>query len=188
MPSSQLLFFHYLYKSEPELRAGEAAEVFGISAMQVTRAIRQLTALDLVKARKDGVRTIIYSNEHRRDLYGRARPYLLNPVRKKLYVEYGDLPKGLPMSGYSALSELTMLGSPSMGAFAFFGKTDELNGTDTLVDNTEQAEVEIWCYDPELLSKNRGVVDALSLVVSLQHDDDPRVEESIDELLLKIWG
>jgi len=188
MPSSQLLLFHYLYQSEPELRAGETAEVFGISAMQVSRAIKQLTALGLVQVRKDGIRTIISSNERRRDLFDMARPYLLNPVRKRLYVEYGDLPKGLPISGYSALSELTMLGGTSIGTFAFFGKVGELSGTDSLVDNTAQAEIEIWRYDPVLLLKYPGVVDALSLVASLSHDDDPRVEESIDELLLKVWG
>jgi len=188
MPSSQLLLFHYLYQSEPELRAGETAEVFGISAMQVSRAIRQLTALELVKARKEGVRTIISSNERRRDLFERARPCFLNPVRKRLYVEYGDFPKSLPISGYSALSELTMLSGSSLNTYAFFGKADELKGTDTLVDNTEQAEIEIWRYDPVLLSKYPGVVDALSLIISLSSDDDPRVKESIEELLLKVWG
>jgi len=188
MPSSQLLLFHYLYQPEAELSAGETAEVFGISAMQVTRAIKQLSALGLVQTRKEGVRTIMLSNERRHDLFNRAKPHLLNPVRKRLYVEYEDLPKGLPISGYSALSEMTMLGSPTMRTFAFYGKADELTGTDTLVDNTAQAEVEFWCYYPALLSKHPGVVDTLSLIVSLPRDDDPRVEEAIEELLIKVWG
>ena len=188
MPSSQLLLFHYLYQPETELRAGETAEIFGISAMQVTRAIKQLTALGLVQTRKEGVRTIMLSNERRRDLFDKARPYLLNPVRKRLYVEYEDLPKGLPISGYSALSEMTILGSPSLRTYAFYGKSDEFTVTDALVDNNTQAEVEFWRYDPALLSKHPGVVDELSLIVSLPHDDDPRVEEAIEELLLKVWG
>jgi len=187
MPSSQLLLFHYLYQTEPELRAGEAADGFGISAMQVSRAIRQLAALGLVLARKDGVRTIISSEERRRDLFDKARPYLLNPVRKRIYVEYERLPAGLPLSGYGALSDLTMLGGAQTETYAFFGRNSELRGTDVLVDNTKQAEVEIWRYDPVLLSKLPGVVDALSLAVSLSSDDDPRVEESIDELLLNVW-
>jgi len=187
MPSSQLLLFHYLYQTEPELRAGETADGFGISAMQVSRAIRQLKALGLVLARKDGVRTVISSNERRRDLFDKARPYLLNPIRKRIYVEYERLPAGLPLSGYSALSELTMLGGAQTETFAFFGRNSELSGTDVLVDDTKQAEVEIWRYDPALLSKLPGVVDALSLAVSLSHDDDPRVEESVDELLLDVW-
>jgi len=187
MPSSQLLLFHYLYQTEPELRAGETAGALGISAMQVSRAIRQLTALGLVLAWKDGVRAIISSEERRRDLFEKAKPYLLNPVRKRIYMEYERLPVGLPLSGYSALSELTMLGGAQKETFAFFGRNNMLSGTDVLVDNTKQAEVEIWRYDPALLSKRPGFVDALSLAVSLSTDDDPRVEESIDELLLNVW-
>ena len=187
MPSSQLLLFHYLYQSEPELRAGGTADVFGISAMQVSRAIKQLTALGLVLARKDGVRTIISSEERRRDLFEKAKPYLLNPVRKRLCVEYGRLPAGLPLSGYSALSELTMLGSPLTETFAFFGKADKLDGTDALVDNDVQAEVEIWRYNPAPLSKRAGVVDALSLAASLPPDDDPRTLQSIEEMLSNVW-
>lgn len=187
MPSSQLILFYYLYQNKPELPAGETANIFGISAMQVSRAIKQLTALDLVQARKDGVRIIISSKERPRDLFEKAKPHWLNPIRKKLYVEYAEFPSGLPLSGYSALSELTMLGSTSTETFAFFGKVDALTGSDALVDNATQAEVEIWRYDPALLSKRPGVVDALSLVVSLPPDDDPRVEQSIDELLSKVW-
>jgi len=155
--------------------------------MQVSRAVKQLTTLDLMSARKDGVRTVISGRERRLDLYNKARPYLLNPVRKKLYVERMDLPEGLPLSGYSALSELTMLGSPEMETLAFFGRIGKLFGTGALIDNAKQAEVEIWRYDPVLLSRRSGVVDALSLVVSLSPGEDPRIEQAIDDLLSQVW-
>jgi DNA-binding MarR family transcriptional regulator len=187
MPSSQLLLFYYLYKNEKELPAGETAHVFNISAMQISRAIKQLVELDLVSTRKDGVRILMSNTENRRDLFERAKPNLLNPVHKRVYVENAELPTDLPLAGYSALSEMSMLGNLSTKTFAFFGKAGELTGSDTLVDNTAQVEVEMWRYNPTLLSKVTATVDALSLVASLQHDDDPRVEQSIDELLLKMW-
>jgi DNA-binding MarR family transcriptional regulator len=187
MPSSQLLLLHYLYRDEPEMQAGETAGVFGISAMQITRAIRQLTALNLLNTRKDGVRTIISSETRRLELFNKAKPYLLNPVRKKVYVEYADLPSGMPLSGYSALSELTMLGGSETETFAFYGRSRDIGGTNTLIDSTSQAEVEIWHYDPVLMSKRQGIVDSLSLAVALSSDDDPRVEQSIDEMLSNVW-
>jgi DNA-binding MarR family transcriptional regulator len=187
MPSSQLLLFFYLYKNNQELPTGETAHVFNISAMQISRAIKQLVALDLVATRKDGVRILISTTENRRDLFERAKPYLLNPVHKRVYVENAELPTDLPLAGYSALSEMSMLSSPRAKTFAFFGKAKDLTGSDTLVDNTAQAEVEIWRYDPSLLSKVTDIVDPLSLVASLKHDNDPRVEQSIDEILLKVW-
>jgi DNA-binding MarR family transcriptional regulator len=188
MPSSQLMLFYYLYQTKPELRTGGAADIFGISDMQISRAIKQLAALGLVIAEKDGVRTVISSKEHRRDLFEKAKPYLRSPVRKRIYAEHSELPNGLPLSGYSALSELTMLGGSETETFAFFGKASDLAGTDTLVDNVLQAEVEIWRYNPTLLSQHPGVVDTLSLATSLAADDDARVEQAIDELLSSLWG
>ena len=188
MPSSQLLLFHYLYQNESELRTGKTAESFNISAMQISRAIKQLTALGLVTARKDGVRLIISGIENRYALFEKAKPYLLNPVRKRLYAERNELPDGLPLAGYSALSELSMLSEPPAAAFAFFGRVGSLSGSEILVDNTTQAEVEVWRYDPVLLSKRPEIVDTLSLIASLPADDDPRVEQAIDELLSDLWG
>jgi len=153
------------------------------SAMQISRAVKQLTMLGLLSVRKEGVRVVISSNDCRLDLFEKAKPFLLNPIRKKIYVEYEDLPEGLPLSGYSALSELTMLGGSFTKTFAFFGKIGELKGTALLVDDAAQAEVEIWHYNPVLLSRHPGVVDALSLAASLPAGDDERVEQAIDELL-----
>ena len=188
MPSSQLLLFHYLYQDEPELRTGGAADMFGLSAMQISRAIKQLTALGLVTAHKDGVRMLISGTDSHRALFEKAKPHLLNPVRKRMYAERGELPDGLPLASCSALSELSMLGGPATTTFAFFGKVGDITGTDALVDGTVQAEVEMWRYNPMLLSKRPGIVDTLSLFVSLPPDDDPRVEQAIEKLLSDLWG
>ena len=187
MPSSQLLLFHYLYQAIPKLHTGETADIFGISSMQISRAVKQLSALDLVFDSKDGVRIIISSKERGRDLFEKAKPYLLNPVRKKIFVDNNELPTGLPLSGHYALSELTMLGKPSTVTYAFYGNIRKINGADLLVDQNEQAEVEVWRYNPTVLSNYPGVVDILSLAASLLSDDDPRVEQSIDELLSEVW-
>jgi len=188
MPSSQLLFFYYLCQNEPELYTSEIADILGFSAMQISRAVKQLTALSLVSSRKDGVRKVIYSQESRSELFERAKQNLLNPVRKRVYAECRTLPSGLPFAGYSALSELTMLGDSQIETFAFFGKASDLIATDTLVDDSKQVEVEIWRYDPLLLSRHSGVIDTLSLIASLPTDDDERVEQSIDRLLKTLWG
>jgi len=187
MPSSQLLFFYFLYNDTSELQTAETASVFGLSAMQISRATKQLNALGLVSVKKDGVRIIISNFENRSDLFDRAKPYLLNPVRKKIYVNYEELPELLPLSGYSALSELTMLGESQTKTFAFQGKEEELTGTNTLVDNDEQAEVELWRYDPTLLSKHPGLADPLSVIASLPDVDDPRIEQSVIDLLTELW-
>ena len=135
MPSAQILLFYYLYKGASELYTGETAEMFKLSPMQISRATKQLTALGLVTMRKDGVRTVISSNEYGAALFEKATPYLLNPIRKRIYIDRTELPKGLPLSSYSALSELTMLNGPQTESYAFYGKGPALNGTANLVDN-----------------------------------------------------
>ena len=188
MPSSQLLLFHYLYQNEPEMYASGIADRLNLSVMQVSRAARQLEALGLVSLRKDGVRMVMSGmGGGRRDLFEMAKPHLLNPVRKRVYADFGSVPGGLPLSGLSALSELTMLNPPAAKTLAFFGSADALAGADTLIDSDAQAEVEVWRYAPALLSDCPGMVDALSLIASIQPAGDERVEQAIEGLLSVVW-
>jgi len=137
--------------------------------------------------KKEGVRTIIFSDESRRDLFERAKPHLLNPVRKRFFIDHDEMPPGLPLSGFSALSGLTMLSKPQTDTYAFFGGITDFFNRCILVDSTVQVEIEIWRYNPGFLSKMDGVVDSLSLVASLPDNDDPRIEEAVDELLSDLW-
>jgi hypothetical protein len=80
-----------------------------------------------------------------------------------------------------------MLGSSELRTFAFYGKVNAPVGTDILIDTMAQAEIEFWHYEPTLLSKNPKIVDVLSLIASLEVNDDVRTEQAIDELLSDLW-
>jgi hypothetical protein len=138
--------------------------------------------------RKNGVNIILCRKESARDLFERSRPHLLNPIRKKIYVEHGNVPNQLSLSGLTALSELTMLSVSQAKTVAYYGKVTDLTGTDTLIDDNEQAGVEIWRYDPLLLSDKPGIVDPLSLAASLQTVEDERVEQAVEDILTNLWG
>ena len=183
MPSSQLLLFYYLYMKEPELQTNGMDKKLNLSAMQISRAIRQLRSLSLITVRKDGVQIVLRGNVSHAELFERSAPHLLNPVRKRIYAEDGKLQLGLPLSGLSALSERTMLGLPTVKTVAFYGKSVELAGTDELIDSEAQTEVEIWKYDPSLLSDRPGLADPLSLAVALRTTEDERVQQAIEEML-----
>jgi DNA-binding MarR family transcriptional regulator len=185
-PAAQLVLFRYLYQGEREMHTGGLAELLGLSAMQISRAVKQLAALGLMTTRKHGVKIIIEGTENGSSLFHKAKPHLMNPVRKKFYVEQDILPVDLPLVGVSALSEYTMLNPPTVTAFAFEGKVNELPGTATLVDTETQAEIEVWRYSAILLSKKANLHDPLSLWVTLG-DDDARIEIAKDELLAGIW-
>lgn len=186
MPTAQVLLFHYLYLAEKKLYVSGMSDELSVSKMQITRAVEQLASLGIITPHKDGVRVFIESVEKGAALFERAKPFLLNPVRKRVYVENDELPKGLPLAGLTALSDYSMLAKPKTPVFAYYGKVADIQGTDTLIDD-EQIETEIWQYNPNLLSARVGVADPLSVVVSLQNIDDPRVEQAIDEVLNGIW-
>jgi DNA-binding MarR family transcriptional regulator len=185
-PTAQLLLFHYLYKDECEIYTNGLAELFNISPMQITRAAKQLAALELITIRKDGVRIVISGTEQRGALFDKAKPHLTRLIRRRKYVDKDTLPPNLPLAGVSALAEYTMLNPPDLTTYAFYGRVDELSGTDTLVDADAQAEVEIWRYLPTLLSAKERLSDPLSLWTTLT-DDDARIEIAKDELLAGVW-
>jgi DNA-binding MarR family transcriptional regulator len=185
MPTSQRILFHYIYRKERDLYASGLAELLGVSAMQITRAVTQLVALSLCTMRKDGVQIVLTGTEYGAALFEIAKPHLHNPVYKKRYIEKDMLPQGLPFSGVSALAGYTMLNPPNLETYAFSGKVGELKGMDTLVDADTQVEVEFWRYSPTTLSAKDGFADPLSLWVTLQ-ETNIRMEIAKDELLAEI--
>lgn len=85
-------------------------------------------------------------------------------------------------SGLSALSEKTMINPPNVKCYAVSGKNNRLSGTDILMDSTTQVEIELWKYDPGILSNDK-TVDILSLIMSFENNTDERIEEAIEDLL-----
>ncbi|MDR1834829.1 MAG: MarR family transcriptional regulator [Fusobacteriaceae bacterium] len=187
-PTTQLVLFHYLYAGKKEMYVNGLAELFGVSAMQISRAVKQLVALELIKTRKDSVQVVIIGTESDEGIFEKAKLHLLNPVRKRFYIDNEVLPSNLPISGEAALSEYTMLAPPQAPVYAYDGKVNDLPGTNTFIDGSEQSQVEIWRYSPTILSRKCGVADPLSLWASITNEeDDPRIEMAKEELLETIW-
>ena len=90
-------------------------------------------------------------------------------------------------AGLSALAYYSALAEPANPVFALEGK--KWKGIKTgknirILEIVEPGacELEIWSYPPELFSKE-GVVDRLSLYLSMQANDDERVESALEEMM-----
>lgn len=187
LPSSQLLLLHYIYNGCAEMLTSNAAKALGLTATSISRASRQLEEMQFIKTEKRGVQKVIYSDFRPKELFAIARASMSNPVKRTIYVPKDAVMKNLPLSGYSALSEYTMLNPPMVKCFASdritaWGKafTQKLQSTD------DQYEIQLWRYDATKLSGN-GMVDRLSLALSFHGNRDERVEEAIEEMLTKTW-
>jgi len=55
-----------------------------------------------------------------------------------------------------------------------------------IYDEEYDTAIEIWRYDPSLTAEN-GVVDRLSLFLSLRGSDDVCVEIALDEMMNTLW-
>lgn len=185
-PSSQVLFFYYLYQKQKQIYMSEATKALGFSGMTITRAVRQLEQTEFFVTKKDRVQKILIGKYEERELFDKMQPYLISPVRKKIYMKRKTKLLEVCMAGRSALAKKSMMNQPSVTCYAISGKNAGLAGTDVLMDATEQMEIQIWKYDPNILSEN-GLVDTLSLAMALKDNLDERIETAIDELLDKVW-
>lgn len=185
-PSAQVLFFYYLYQKKQRIYAGDACKKLGLSGMTVTRAVRQLEQTTFFTTEKDGVQKILIGKYAAQELYDKMQPYLISPVRKAIYVDKREPLPPMRTAGMSALSQMSMINPPDIPCYAVNGKKGAPAGTDILMDASAQVRVELWKYDPNILA-GEGMVDPLSLGMSLKEDSDERIEEAVDMMLNKIW-
>ena len=163
----------------------DAGKKLGFSAMTVTRAVRQLEQTTFFTTEKDGVQKKLIGKYPARELYDKMRPYLISPVRKTVYIDKQTHLTPMRIAGMSALSQMSMINPPDILCYAVNGKKEEFTGTDILMDASAQVKVELWKYNPDILSEN-DVVDPLSLAISLKDDPDERIEEAVEILINKI--
>ena len=163
----------------------DASKKLGFSAMTVTRAVRQLEQTAFFTTEKEGVQKKLIGRFTARELYDKMQPYLTSPVRKTIYVDKSVSLSSMRIAGMSALSQMSMINPPNILCYAVSGKKGELTGTDILMDASAQVKIELWKYDPGILSLN-DAVDPLSLAVSLKEEPNERIEEAVDILLNKI--
>ncbi len=186
-PSAQMLLFYYIYSHQKEIYTSSAVEDLGVSAMTITRAVRQLEQAELVHVYKSGVQKIMTTEYTQKELFEKASPYLSNPVKKTCYISKDTLDDSLIYAGDSALSIVSMLNPPLIACYA----TDNYekwkdDKTDDLMNDEEQVELQAWRYNPKVLTRNNHV-DVLSLATYYFDDEDERIEECVEEMLKDYW-
>ncbi len=187
LPSAQLLFLYFIYNGAKDLTTSQAAKDLELTPTSLSRASKQLEEMQLLQTKKVGVQKILYSNETPKALFQKSKDKLINPMKRKVYIPRENLDTDLVVSGYSALSEYSMLNESTIKSYAT-NNCSKWNDvcTDYLYDSELQIELQLWRYDPRKLTHN-NIVDVLSLVLSLEEDSDERVEQSVEETLEYLW-
>jgi hypothetical protein len=193
-PTSQVIVLSYLLKRINEvegLTPTGLAKQFPYTKMSMSRSLDELRSLGLVEAcdeRRNAPSQFVFKGE---ELWRQAKPFLRSPVTKRIYLDE-PFHKSPYKSGESALDEMTMLASPKRKTWAMTSKEwkqiekhDHIHTVPSVSKDLASAELEIWSYAPKFLSDG-PTVDPLSLVLSVQHFNDERVEMATDELIDKM--
>ena len=187
LPSAQMLLLFYIYHGCGELLTSQASVELGLTATSISRASRQLQEMGLIQTEKRGIQKVICSDKTPEKLFSIARESMCSPVKKTIFVPKSEIKEILLMSGYSALSEYTMLNPPLTETFAAGSVAAWIKTASGKLQSTDdQCAVELWRYDPKKLSKG-NCVDRLSLVLALSNDRDERTEEAVQEILTDLW-
>ncbi len=157
---------------------GELAERFQVSYPNMSRALRWLEKKGLCILSGTRTKSLKLEND-RKVLWEKALPMMPSPVERVLYSD--RYIEAAQLAGESAMEELTMLAGPRIPSLAV-SKAKAKAMKDILFKHEGMYAVEIWRYDPRLLTTGR-TVDPLSLYLSLKGSDDERVQIELDKLL-----
>ena len=111
--SAQYVFLFILYHAKDfPMTKSELARRLSVNVMTATRAVRELAQLDLIHCQREGRSDNITPTCYGRELWEKARPYLMDPVTKKIFVRKEGLPENMPVGGLEALASVSMLAEP----------------------------------------------------------------------------
>lgn len=187
-PTTQLILLATLLGEQiDDANLTELAERFDVAVMSMSRALDELEAMKIAKARSVGRQRRLHLLFHGQQLWEQVKVRLQSPVRKVRIVR-GVLDDQLaPFAGDSALAHYTMLAAPRIERRAIAAAhwkqiAPQLESLAATGFDEDRLEIETWSYDPRLLARE-GVVDPLSLYLSTQHDQDERIAQAAEQLL-----
>lgn len=187
MPVTQSLFLYLLYNQEYDyILKKQAAEKLGLTRTSITRASEQLKQMGLITELNCGKEVHMSTPFCGLELFEKAKPYLINPIQKRICISEKDKPENILVAGESALSMGSMLGAPREITYAIYKKEDIIKSWSEIDPKWQTDEpvcyVELWKYDPVVFARN-GSVDPVSLAMSLRDDEDERVQGELQTYL-----
>jgi hypothetical protein len=197
LPSAQVIvLYRILSRSEDigGLTLKQIASMLKYTTMAITKAARNLTYHGLCEITGAKGKHIQFSWPIP-ELWRRALPLMVSPVIKRIYID--ELPERISLyrSNTSALPEYSDMNEGDQVYFAVAKPSFYSLRKEGLLQDPNGYEgrycLEVWRYDPGTLADGiagKGIVDPLSLYLSLKNTHDERMELALDKIIEKhIW-
>jgi hypothetical protein len=190
-PSTQtVVLYALLHGTENGFTPKILAGLLGYTPMTMTRAFDELQAAGLGEIAMEGRERVLRFDQNKKKLWEKARKFLRNPVKKRLWVKnFIDEPLGVK-AGLTGLAYYSALAEPANPVLAMAGKKwKKIKNRSDVIELTiaepDACQLEIWSYSPRLFEKG-DVVDRFSLYLSFQANDDERVESALEKMMEQI--
>jgi len=194
--SAQVAYLYLLYNNR-DIAIDEFSKILKRSKMTASRVLGELYNAKLITCKIKGKtgRKRYYRRIGDPQYFIDGYHYLKSPILNKIKIYRSMDIKGVLKAGLSALSEKSMINTPKYRIYAI-GKMMESRikqSSNLFISDNEEfdkepvMEIEIWAYDPWILSKTEAV-DILSLKLSFVTENNERIQSEIDNLMGKqIW-
>lgn len=189
-PVAQYLLLYHLQIESIEGKSTKAiASLMPYSYESVSLGLTCLTDIGLCEKVAIDWRTksIKFKSEGRR-LWEQAGKYLINPVERRYFCDGLTATGTFPVCGINALAHYSML-NPDPEHWIMMGAKEyrDIRSQGKVINPNEfdgEIMIEIWKY-PAVTRLNSFPewVDKLSLALSLRADEDPRVEEEVEQMI-----
>jgi hypothetical protein len=189
-PSTQVVVLHAMLRDAGQvLIPSEMAPLLGYSAMTMTRAFDELETAKLAEVTVRGRERCLRFIGDRREIWEKAQPFLRNPVSKRLFIRRINGAEGATHAGLTALAHYSMLAPPAYTTYALSREEwktlrQQHKIIEVPVQDPDVSEIEVWWYSPARFAEH-GMVDQLSLYLSLKADHDERTETALEEMMEK---
>jgi hypothetical protein len=187
---TQKLLLTALYQGWDNVTVTIAAERLSVSKMSITRCFDEIESLEVPVLTKRGrIRTVSILGD-KKEQWEIIKPFMRSPVIREFYLEK-DLPDPLIKSGFSALSEYSMLGDNHYPTYAITkSNLAEIGIRDRKqVPNCEEPGCIVQELGYIIPYNNDTVTDPLTTLLLMEKNStDPRVSIALDEMLEEyVW-
>ena len=192
-PVAQYLLLYHLQVESIEGKSTKAiASLMPYSYESVSLGLTCLSDLGIcVKVALDSRSKAVTFKSRGTELWEAAKKFVVNPVERRVYCDALSTERHFPVCGINALAHYTALNPDAEQWVMMTSKEFKEIDTDGSVLNPNEFDgniiIEIWKYPPVCRKgDSRTYVDRLSLALSLSHDDDPRVEQEVEQLIRQV--
>jgi len=190
-PSTQVVVLYTLLRDAGQvLIPTEMAPRLGYSTMTMTRAFDELETASIAEVTIRGRERCLRFNGGRREIWEKAQSFLRSPVNKRLFIRRIEGIEDAVRAGLTALAHNSMLAAPAYATYALSREDwKALRKRHKIIEvpaqDPDACEIEVWWYPPALFAED-GIVDRLSLYLSLKATHDERIETALEEMMEKI--